>query len=64
MLVLEPPELSPPPEVEEGVASGSLPVALARVALNPLSYSQSIRHVEGQLVKCVYSIIQVRPMWD
>ena len=94
MLVLEPPELLPPLEVEEGiegvstpavgvpvildeegvleremtggalgVASGSLPAAFARVASNPLPYTQSVRHVEGQLVECAYCIIQVCPMW-
>jgi hypothetical protein len=47
-----------------GVASGSLPAAFARVALNPLSYTQSVRHVEDQLVECAYCIVQVRPMWD
>lgn len=47
-----------------GVTSGSLPAAFARVTLNPLSYTQPVRHVEGQPVECTYCIVQVRPMWD
>jgi hypothetical protein len=47
-----------------GVASGSFPAACARIGSNALSYIQPVRHVEGQLVKCTYCIIQVRPMWD
>ena len=47
-----------------GVASGSLPAAFADVGLNPLFYTQSVRHTEDPPAKCAYGIIQIRPMRD
>ena len=48
-----------------GVASGSLPAALASTGSNaaPL-YTQSIRHMRDRPAEHAYCIIQERPTWD